>query len=239
MVNWSNYDTFKSDKEIVMRYYAAVHRCVVLALCLLLKRKVPRALDIACGHGDSTKVLTGFAESIVGVDSSEGLIALAREREFDADVQFVCSTFERFEHTGSGFDLISGSWFLNHVHSENELAATAQRIQAMLNPGGSVLFVVPSDAFTSNRTQKLARVIDWVQAWTNEDVAWTEGIFRFGDEWIPTTVWQPLFLMQQLRPYFDLETWDIKGTLVRENLLPELHSEPPFEVIYGRLKEDS
>ncbi|GAA4458230.1 class I SAM-dependent methyltransferase [Novipirellula rosea] len=232
---WTNYDQYKSAVTCVREYYDAVHRCHELALQQLVPQKCELALDIACGHGESTQILKPFANSIVGVDSSEDLIDIANSQNEDPAVRYVCSTFADFDAADESIDLISAAWYWNHVHTAEDLEAAAVKIASLLRPGGSVAFVIPGDSFTSRRIQSIAREdFQWRQAWTHEEREWTEGLFSYDDTWIQTKIWQPFFLMKFFREWFDLSTWDVKGTLVREDRLSGLVAEPPFEILYGK-----
>lgn len=240
---WTNYDRFKSEVNTVREYYDAVHRCYQLALNSLIPVPCDSALDIACGHGESTKLLRDHARHIVGVDSSSDLIGIAQEQTDESEIQFHCTTFEDYDELPSSFNLVTAAWFWNHVHDEESVLSCANKIHTLLRPGGSVAFIVPGDAFTSRRTQEIARRdFQWNQAWTHESAESTEGIFSYDSAdlsdatWIHTKVWQPFFLMRLLSEWFELSTWDVKGTMVREGRMPGLVAEPPFEILYGTAK---
>lgn len=234
---WHNYNHLKTRDERLSAYYSAVKRCHSDILKSLVGKKFCWALDIACGYGDSTDLLTDFADNIVGVDSSEVLVTLAKQRAFNVGVQFYCSSFADCDLDGRAFDLISGTWFLNHIHSSQDLDATFQKVVKLLKPRGIITFVIPGDAFTSQRIQRIAREdFNWEQAWTVEEREYTKGIFTYGEEFIRTTIWQPLYLMRLLSAWFDIRCCDVKSKLACENLLPGLVAEPPFEIIYGQLR---
>ena len=240
---WTNYDRFKSEVNTVRDYYDAVHRCYQLALTSLLPQPCDSALDIACGHGESTKLLRDHARQIVGVDSSSDLINIAQDQADGTDICYQCTTFECYEAAEASFDLVTAAWFWNHVHDEASVVSLAEKIHGHLRPTGCVAFIVPGDAFTSRRTQEIARRdFQWHQAWTRETPESTEGIFSYDSAdlsdatWIHTKVWQPFYLMRLLGEWFDLSTWDVKGTLIREHRMPGLVAEPPFEIIYGTAK---
>ncbi len=232
---WQHYDQFKVSNNTVLQYYQAVQTCHSKALGDLVPTKLDTALDIASGHGETSKLLLNFAERVIGVDSSEDLIAKAKAIE-NPNLDFVCSTFEQYQPSAK-FDLISATWFLNHVHSEQDLEATIGKIKSMLNPGGYISFVTPSSSFTSASTQKIALdLFQWRQAWFEEGDGFTRGVLSYFGQWIPTTIWQPVLLMRMLDKHFEVRTWDVKRTQVENQLLSEFNIEPPFEVIYGKLR---
>lgn len=232
---WQDYDQFKISNDTVLEYYQAVQTCHAKALDDFVASKLDHALDIASGHGETSKLLLNFAERVVGVDSSEDLIAKAQTLP-DPNLEFVCSTFEEYQPS-TKFDLISATWFLNHVHSEEDLEATIEKIKSMLNPGGYVSFVTPSNSFTSPNIQKIAlELFQWRQAWFEEGDGYTRGVLSYFGQWIPTTIWQPVFLMRMLHKHFEVRTWDVKRTQIENQLLCGFNAEPPFEVIYGKLR---
>ncbi|WP_404310789.1 class I SAM-dependent DNA methyltransferase [Neorhodopirellula lusitana] len=231
---WKNYDRYKSEVNQVREYYDAVHRCHRLALESLLPDQAETALDIACGHGESTCILEPFAKNIVGVDSSEDLIDIAKQQNKHAATDYVCTPFSEFEAPEQSFDIISSAWYLNHVLTIEELESAIDKVARLLKRGGGIAFVVPGNSFTTRRIQEIARRdFQWRQAWTHERPESTEGVFSFDGNWIQTRVWQPFFLMKFMSEWFDIHAWDVKGTLVTEGLLQNLVCEPPFEVLYG------
>ena len=72
----------------------------------LLADRIPpprRALDLGCGTGLSTAALRGFAEMVVGVDVSSGMLA-ARNR--NAGI-YVLATAERLPFADAAFELVT------------------------------------------------------------------------------------------------------------------------------------
>ena len=235
--SWNGYDGFKTDAQLTQAYYGAVHRCFELALRRLLPEdRVATALDIACGSGQSTQVVGKFARKVIGVDSCEASIELARNTEFAVDTQFVRSPFQEYE-TEDSYDLVCAAWFHSNLHSEEEQVAMAKKICGLLRPGGKVCFVVPGESFTSRQMQVISQGMGWHQAWIEQVAEYTRGVFTFDNErWLRTTIWQPMHLMRVYRPWFELSCWDVKGTLVKEERLQPVCMEPPFEVLYGEVR---
>ncbi len=234
---WNNYNSYKNESNRIKDYYRGVRCCLRHVFLQFAPTKVERALDIGCGFGESTELITDFAKSIVGIDRSQTLIDLARLNTYQANVAFHCSPFLEAPLAEQSFDIVAGAWFLNHVHTSDDLKQSLAKVHSLLRPGGLVSFVVPSDAFTSARIQKIARNdFGWEQAWTVEEPEFTRGLFSYGQEWIRTTIWQPIYLMRLLDRWFDIRSWDVKGTLIAERILQDLNAGPTFEVIYGKLK---
>jgi 2-polyprenyl-3-methyl-5-hydroxy-6-metoxy-1,4-benzoquinol methylase len=234
---WNRYDEYKTLNDRVGEYYATVHQCLAQAIEHTLTDRCQLGLDIACGHGESTRLLSRFADRVVGVDSSDELIRIAREHELGDKFEFECCSFEDFVPPAEKFDIVTAAWYLNHVHTEEAVQGVIEKICQVLRPGGTVAMVVPGDAFTSRRTQAIGlNSFGWKQAWYEETSTFTRGVFDYGDDWIPTTVWQPTWLMRQLNEHFEIRSWDVKGTMVAEQRLVGLDVEPPFEILYGQLR---
>jgi toxoflavin synthase len=100
-------------------------------------------VDLACGEGYYTRRLSKRgAERVVGVDLSEGMIALARAEEarrplgIDYLVQDVRSVSLAAE-----FDLAVAAYLLNYARDREELGAMCRGIARCLGPGGRFVSV--------------------------------------------------------------------------------------------------
>lgn len=73
----------------------------------LLKQRLPPprlALDLACGTGLSTRPLSSFAASVVGIDASEDMLGWARRT---GDIKLVAGRIERLPFPAGSFDFAS------------------------------------------------------------------------------------------------------------------------------------
>lgn len=236
---WEGYAGFATEGNLIEKYYAAVGHCMAEAF-RILKSNQPdhffwdQGLDIACGDGKSTRLMENFCRQLTGVDSSSDLICQAQEQNESDFTEFKLTSFEDYGVEDESLDVIGATWFLNHVHTVDDLRMTIEKMQRMLRPSGAIALVVPADSFTSQRTQTLAREhFGWKQAWTESAAEFTRGVFSFGNQWIETTIWQPLFLARLLDEHFEIRCLDVKSTLINQHLLDEMQTEPPFEVLYG------
>ena len=110
------------------------------SLQVLLPDLAGRAvLDLGCGTG---RWLEKFAvqntQSLLGVDASPEMIAIARERMGDR-ATIVCSDWESLEHPADSVDIVVCSFLLGYVADPEGLAL---RIRTLLRAGG-VLFPAP------------------------------------------------------------------------------------------------
>lgn len=95
-----------ATRAIAVRYAFARPNLHHHVTPILLKRVLPqprRALDLGCGTGLSSAALRGFANSVVGVDASEDMLA-ART---DPAALYVLAAAERLPFMDRSFDLVT------------------------------------------------------------------------------------------------------------------------------------
>ena len=94
-----------ATRSVAVRYASArpnLHHHVTA----ILRERVPpprRALDLGCGTGLSTAALRGFANTVVGVDVSEDMLATRT----DHTALYVLATAERLPFVAWSFDLVT------------------------------------------------------------------------------------------------------------------------------------
>ncbi|KAK0639677.1 S-adenosyl-L-methionine-dependent methyltransferase [Cercophora newfieldiana] len=101
-----------------------------------------RVLDLACGTGYySRKLLSWGAASVVGVDVSEGMIAVAKEglnyTEDKGRLEFRVGDARDLGVVGRGeYDLVTAVWLLNYARDEKEMRGMFEGIAGNLKEGG-------------------------------------------------------------------------------------------------------
>lgn len=99
-----------------------------------------KALEIGCGTGLFTEKFARTGATIVAVDISPDLIALAKRRGLPQDrVSLLVKRFEDCDVEGP-FDAVIGSSVLHHL----EFGTALRRIGELLKPGGAVSFAEPN-----------------------------------------------------------------------------------------------
>lgn len=98
----------------------------------LVKKENPNVFEIGCGNGRDAKKITEHTNNYFGVDISEGLIKLAREKVPTA--KFEIADIEQFTFP-KPLDLIFAFASLLHVNKEN-LARVLEQAHESLNEGG-------------------------------------------------------------------------------------------------------
>jgi ubiquinone/menaquinone biosynthesis C-methylase UbiE len=101
--------------------------------------RMEHALDVACGTGQSSRALASLANSVIGIDSSEEMLALAQAHP---RVRFQLGAAEQLPFSDMNFDLVVTAlafhWF--------DQAAFLQEVKRVLAPGGYL--AIYNDGFT-------------------------------------------------------------------------------------------
>lgn len=156
-------------------------------------------VDLACGEGYYTRLFPGLgAQRVLGVDRSEGMIALARAQEsahplgIDYLVQDCRSLVLPQE-----FDLAAAAYLLNYAASRDELAAMAAGIARCLKPGGRFVSVNSSPSLELERAASYRKYGFELRApdTLTEGMAYTwifhldDGPVEVENYWLPASVY--------------------------------------------------
>jgi ubiquinone/menaquinone biosynthesis C-methylase UbiE len=111
-------------------------------LLVVLSGAAPGALvlELGCGTGEYTARLTGSGATIVAIDLSSDLLALARRRETPAPAAFVLGDAERLPFPDGAFDAVVGNAVLHHL----SLAPALAEVRRVLRPNGRCAFTEPN-----------------------------------------------------------------------------------------------
>ncbi len=102
--------------------------------------KEKRVLDIACGAGYGSQILSlAGARAVVGVDISAETVEYARKHYQTPGVEFVCADAEQFDWSEK-FDVIVSFETIEHLHYP---AKFLDRLHSLLVPGGDLILSVP------------------------------------------------------------------------------------------------
>jgi len=95
-------------------------------------------LDVACGTGlmaAAAARILGTADTITGLDPSEGMLAVARRR---LPARFVTGRAEALPFADGAFDFLTMGYALRHV---TDLQTAFREFRRVLRPGGRVLIL--------------------------------------------------------------------------------------------------
>lgn len=99
-----------------------------------------KALEIGCGTGLFTRMVSHSAASIVATDLSEVLLNEARQQCDAPNVTFEVADAHALSYADGSFDVVFGSSILHHLEVERAL----REILRVLKPGGLMVFAEPN-----------------------------------------------------------------------------------------------
>jgi len=107
-----------------------------------------RVIDIACGEGNYARTIAdrfGY-ERIVGVDKSDSILEIARNRTASTypnieylQMEVPGDDIPDIESLGGPFDIALAIWLLPHADSKRQLLGMMQWIERVLKPGGTLI----------------------------------------------------------------------------------------------------
>ncbi len=139
----TDYDAIAGDYQQAKRqpWRTAVEAYTLSGLVGDLAGKA--AVDLACGDGHYTRFLRKQgALRVLGVDLSEGMIALARREEArdPLGIDYLVQDGRNL-NLAEEFDLTIAAYLLNYARDRHELLAMCQGIARSLKPGGRFVSV--------------------------------------------------------------------------------------------------
>ena len=115
-------------------------------------------LDLGCGYGWHCKYAADRgASSVLGVDLSEKMLTVAREKNAHPAITYRQGAMEELSFPDGSFDLVLSSLAFHYVE---DLPALEQRISRWLKPGGDFIFSVEHPIFTAEGSQDWFRGAD-------------------------------------------------------------------------------
>lgn len=107
-------------------------------MALLPELEGKTVLDLGCGMGEHC---LGFvrrgAARVVGVDISENMLSVAREKHSDPRIEYLNLPMERVGELDGPFDMVVSSLALHYVA---DFAGVVAAVHGLLNPGGAFVF---------------------------------------------------------------------------------------------------
>lgn len=106
-----------------------------------------RVLDLGCGYGwHCAYALENGAARVTGVDISEKMLAVAREKAGGPRAAYLHAAMEDVSFPAESFDVVLSSLALHYVRSFEQIA---RGVFAWLAPGGRFVFSVEHPLFTA------------------------------------------------------------------------------------------
>lgn len=106
-------------------------------------------LELGCGTGKMTRLLSQAGYDMIGVDNSQEMLQIAKQRAFDsmedieqenADILYLLQDMREFELYGTVKAVVSVCDSINYILEEDELLTVFQLVNNYLDPGGIFIF---------------------------------------------------------------------------------------------------
>lgn len=113
--------------------------------------KGKRMLDLGCGYGwHSIYAIENGASSVVGIDISQSMLKVAKEKTHFSEVEYICGAIEDMDFKEESFDIVLSSLAFHYIKDYKELI---EKINKVLKPNGILIFTVEHPVFTAYGTQ--------------------------------------------------------------------------------------
>ena len=96
-------------------------------------------LDLGCGTGKMTRLLSDAGYDMIGVDNSEEMLEIATEYETE-EILYLCQDMREFELYGTVAAVVSVCDSMNYILEEEELLTVFKLVNNYLDPGGVFIF---------------------------------------------------------------------------------------------------
>ncbi len=100
-----------------------------------------RVLDIACGEGYGTALLSGKAKKITGVDIDKRSIDAASQKYKSPNVEFLTGSVEKIPGAGNQFDVVVSFETIEHISDHEVMLSEIKRV---LNSDGLLIISTPN-----------------------------------------------------------------------------------------------
>lgn len=110
---------------------------------ILLKYQIKSGLllELGCGTGSMTRRLAEQGYDMIGIDNSEEMLSIAREKSINRDeILYLCQDMREFELYGTVAAAISVCDSMNYILTEEDLLKVFQLVNNYLDPGGLFIF---------------------------------------------------------------------------------------------------
>ena len=99
-------------------------------------------LELGCGTGTMTELLSAAGYEMIGVDNSEEMLAEAMEKRIASghDILYLLQDMQEFELYGTVRAVVSVCDSLNYIMEEEELRRVFSLVNNYLDPGGLFIF---------------------------------------------------------------------------------------------------
>lgn len=97
-------------------------------------------LELGCGTGSMTRRLADKGYELIGIDNSEEMLQVAREKDNNDGILYLCQDMREFELYGTVNAVISVCDSMNYILSEEDLLKVFRLANNYLNQNGVFIF---------------------------------------------------------------------------------------------------
>ncbi len=117
-----------------------------------------RVLDLCCGTGHLTRLLSQRGFRVTGIDCSKGMLAEARKKM--PETEFVAADAREFRLAPVFLAAVCGFEGMSHILEEDGLAAAFRNTYCALAPGGLFIFDLNTEAAYSGPWSKSSALVE-------------------------------------------------------------------------------
>jgi SAM-dependent methyltransferase len=101
-------------------------------------------LDLACGTGSISEVMSGFGYDVIGVDNSDEMLGIALDKKFvsGADIQYLCQDMRKLDMFGTVDITLCALDSINHLDSFDDVRKVFEGIAFFSEQEGLFIFDV-------------------------------------------------------------------------------------------------
>lgn len=97
-------------------------------------------LELGCGTGAMTRRLAAMGYDMIGIDYSEEMLAIARDKDGADSILYLCQDMREFELYGTVAAAFSVCGTMNYITSEEDLLKVFRLVNNYLDPKGIFIF---------------------------------------------------------------------------------------------------
>ncbi len=130
------FSDFRKNRDDSLNFNDCIETPILLSMLPPVQGK--KVLDIGCGMGQHAKQYADMgAESVLGIDISEKMIAYAKEHNGADNIRYLRLAMEDIKTVQERFDLITSSLVFDYIE---DFGGLMKQIHGLLEDGGKFVF---------------------------------------------------------------------------------------------------